>query len=1124
MTLVNSAIDTLPIGGLINVPQLQVITDAANAALSGAANGNGPTLAQLNALGITGVTEANLAAVLTAIHNTPDDGSAVDTQGELQAIVINVVTAINTISVAAQENNANSLTEVIYALAGVTGVTESNLYAINSALNSDTVDGQSTNTPTNIQYVVNAYNALLFGADGVSNHNVASTPTQYAAIGVTGINSISANLLDSVIDTLTPFAINTTGQIQVLADAANAIISGAAGNTSPTVEQFNALGITGVNLTNLATIQSAIAATADNGSGVDSQAKLQALVDHSPLLINSITIDGIPTGLQNLYIAGDSIFIKVTLNAAGIVQNTPGLLLNVGGTIVQADYVSGSGSSDIIFSYTLPPGLMDSNGISIDANSITQISGSLRNIWGDNSNFVSDPLQDNEAFRVDSSAPTVLSTEINGATSSCLTVGGIVHITLTMSEAVSVTGSPLETIIVGPNTVNASYNASLSDSTHLTFDYTIQAGENDLNGISISVNGLHNGSGISDVAGNLALLAHAAVPDNSSYLVDTLSPIFINSNSAIVHDTGLGITSADIIYTASVNDATPVVFSLSGNGVDNSLFSINSVTGELHFRNTESYISPNDSNADHRYNITLQATDEAGNHTERAITVTLDGYSRLQPAMGVYFDAAHTMSAGNLIAPVESNGGHVYYYWDVSGDGESGSEDLVSHDYLDNIFKYGSDFSTLNPNGPNADTSTNYRYATLYTGDGVAVHVTLPTIGGELGANRAGTEVEGNAINHVFNDLLAVWDSSNGSGTDTGLYGIPNGWASDEFYSWSSTQTSTENHASILFGTGFAHSSNDTNIAYAALEVIYQVDLNTPVFSSSNDVSVHDTGHGVDPTVVVYDANVNAPRPITFSLAGDGVDNSLFTINAATGEMHFRTTETYINPNDYGTDHTYNVTIQASDNIGNHSEQAVNITLDGYTRFQPSISVFFDEAHTLSAGNLIAPLRADGDHAFYYWDISGDGASGENDLVDHNYIDSIFKYGSDFTTLNPNGTNVDTNDVYRYATLYTDTGIGVRVALPTVGGPLGANRAGTAVDNAVVNAEFDDLLAIWDASNGQSTQTGLNGVPSGWAGDEFYSWSATSTGSNAHASLLFSTGFAHSSIDSNTAYVALEIL
>jgi len=69
--------------------------------------------------------------------------------------------------------------------------------------------------------------------------------------------------------------------VQALADAAAAVMSGAAGSTAPNQAQLAALGITGVTPANLAAVQAAIAATTDNGTGVDTLSELQTVVTNA---------------------------------------------------------------------------------------------------------------------------------------------------------------------------------------------------------------------------------------------------------------------------------------------------------------------------------------------------------------------------------------------------------------------------------------------------------------------------------------------------------------------------------------------------------------------------------------------------------------------------------------------------------------------------------------------------------------------------------------------------------------------------------------------------------------------------------------------------------------------------
>ena len=64
-----------------------------------------------------------------------------------------------------------------------------------------------------------------------------------------------------------------------------------------------------------------------------------------------------------------------------------------------------------------------------------------------------------------------------------------------------------------------------SGTTSLIFEYTIQRGDEDKNGISIPPNGLdRNGGSITDVAGNAADLKYGSVGDNPLFVVDTTAP------------------------------------------------------------------------------------------------------------------------------------------------------------------------------------------------------------------------------------------------------------------------------------------------------------------------------------------------------------------------------------------------------------------------------------------------------------------------------------------------------------------------------------------------------------------------------------------------------------------------
>jgi len=123
-----------------------------------------------------------------------------------------------------------------------------------------------------------------------------------------------------------------------------------------------------------------------------------------------------------------------------------------------------------------------------------------------------------------------------------LNAGDNVSVTATFSESVIVTdddgigvdnasSTPTLTIVVGSDNRTATY-ASGSTSTALVFQYTIQPGDNDTNGISIGADALALNSGtIRDASGNYATITHGSWPDNSSYIVDNTGPILVDNVS-----------------------------------------------------------------------------------------------------------------------------------------------------------------------------------------------------------------------------------------------------------------------------------------------------------------------------------------------------------------------------------------------------------------------------------------------------------------------------------------------------------------------------------------------------------------------------------------------------------------
>jgi len=87
----------------------------------------------------------------------------------------------------------------------------------------------------------------------------------------------------------------------------------------------------------------------------------------TPMISGGVAITS-ATGIQNnLLNAGDNVSVTATFSENVPVTGTPQLTLVVGGTNRTATYTSGSGSTPLVFQYTIQAGETDSDGISIGA-------------------------------------------------------------------------------------------------------------------------------------------------------------------------------------------------------------------------------------------------------------------------------------------------------------------------------------------------------------------------------------------------------------------------------------------------------------------------------------------------------------------------------------------------------------------------------------------------------------------------------------------------------------------------------------------------------------------------------------------------------------------------------------
>ena len=160
--------------------------------------------------------------------------------------------------------------------------------------------------------------------------------------------------------------------------------------------------------------------------------------------------------------------------------------------------------------------------------------------------------------------------------------------------------------------------------------------------------------------------------------------------------------------------------------------------------------------------------------------------------------------------------------------------------------------------------------------------------------------------------------------------------------------------------------TNSTDQA-VAISVTNQND-NAPVFSSDAAVSVSEN----QTAAYMAEASDADGDAVTYSLSGS--DAALFDIDAATGEVTFRTAPDFEAPTDANGDNQYDIVVTASDGT-NSTDQAVAISVtnenDNYPIFNSPAAVSVAENQT--AAYMVQASDADGDTVTY--SLSGTDAA-----------------------------------------------------------------------------------------------------------------------------------------------------
>ncbi|MCD2514266.1 cadherin domain-containing protein, partial [Comamonas endophytica] len=699
-------------------------------------------------------------------------------------------------------------------------------------------------------------------------------------------------------------------------------------------------------------------------------------VDTMAPQVSSVTFSGSSDSEHSILNAGDTVSVTVTLDEdtfVDLANGTPRIALTIGAATVYASYVSGSGTSHLLFQYTIEAGQTDVNGIAIAENALALDGGALRDAAGNEAALLNRAVADNPGYLVDTTAPQVSNVNLRGSNDGQnrpLSAGDIVRVTVTLSEAVQITDEPRIALTIGTTQVFASFAGYAAGSNRgLVFEYTILQGQNDADGIAIGALDFNDGA-ISDLAGNAAGLTHAFVNGNTGYVVDTVprvlavgigasrynGPPTVGDSIELVYQLTVGVQVTGTPRIAMTLGTTEVLADYVGyyyGRSDTLQFkytipqgqrdSVGLTIGTLDRTNgTVSDLAGNDIGAalDIPYRINEFVVDTPPNVVAVVFSGSNDGEDRalhagdtvsvkitLTDAVQVSGTPRIALTIGTTRVFAEYVGlayGNydkelVFQYTILDGQTDT---DGITVDALDLHGAWIFDRSYNAADFTHGFWGSNTGYMVDTTAPTLTSDATAAAIDEDSGAGQIvymATVTEGDAVTYSLKDTDLALFSINAATGEVTLTGNPDHETKDSY-------------SFTVVATDAAGNASEQEVTLA----INDLDEVAPAITSGGTATAIDENSGAGQVVytVISDDSADVSTGSTrYSLKlGEGTDGALFSINAATGEV------TLIGNPDHETKDSYSFTVVATDAAGNASEQEVTLAINDLDEVAPAIT------------------------------------------------------------------------------------------------------------------------------------------------------------------------------------------
>lgn len=273
-------------------------------------------------------------------------------------------------------------------------------------------------------------------------------------------------------------------------------------------------------------------------------------VDTQAPSISAFTIANLP----GMYNVGENINFTMTFSEIVNVTGAPKFTMSLSGTPVDVNYISGTGTSILLFSYAVTATASDSNGFDSITSPINLNGGTIKDAVGNDATlsfaaYTAAAITYSNNIHISGAYPFIVDT-IFPANKTYLAAEDLDFV-LIFDREVTVSGLPYLNVTIGSNTRQAQYITG-SGTEQITFRYTSVPGDVDADGIDVASSIVQNSGNIVDkLAPAVSFFADAL---NNSYTHGVTTGIILNAIQPQAISVARNVDSSAAVWGTAIDN------------------------------------------------------------------------------------------------------------------------------------------------------------------------------------------------------------------------------------------------------------------------------------------------------------------------------------------------------------------------------------------------------------------------------------------------------------------------------------------------------------------------------------------------------------------------------------------